>query len=240
MSSILPYGKAWLIVDLLDFSIEADLATAISPLNILKNEQDFLSDASSCMGQVPFVNPLTICSQFFFFDFSDNFIQNEYIWNLELKSLSQKPLPFFQLIIASNNSCPDATELNSTRLTHALDPKIPGNSPEIITIHDVSHNTKFKKWWIKLVVPNSALGGPFPFSIRVYLGNSVPDNPIYSIPLNHTNPWILPIENPSPPEKKPIPVWGVAIIAVSCIFIAAGSLFYVARISKRTNEFEII
>lgn len=240
-----PNSFAWLLVDTSNVSLVSDIAVSSKPLRVLDPSVSFTGDAANCMLlNTPLAGEPAQCDQFFQFDFSASAPASTagYSWGFTITSKNGNALPFSSAIVAAGASCPSRNAgTEDSWLDVPLDPQAPGNSPTQINVNSLAIGTHHTKWWIQLKVPIDALPGDTPFSIVAsYDTVHVPPPPQTPPPPPPQPPTPVPSEptapTPPPPQprvKKPIPVWVIAVISVSCVLLAAGALFWAWRLSRK-------
>jgi len=237
---------AWLLVDTLNVTLVSDVAVSSNPLRVLEPSVPFAGDASSCLLLTsPLAGAPSQCDQFFRFDFSTNAPPSStgYSWGFTIVSKNGNPLPFSSAIVAAGASCPshDAGSEDSW-FDVPLDPRAPGNSPTQLTVSSLAIGTAHQKWWIQLKVDQKA-GATTPFAITASYDvvrppqpstTTTPSSSPQSTPPTTQN---QPQQEGSPTtqqrQRKPVPIWAIAIISVACVLLAAGALFWAWRLSKQ-------
>lgn len=222
----------------------SDVAIRSSPLPILKSGIPHHGDASQCLSlTTPVAGDPLQCSQYFKFDFSDipdSF--NGFSISLSVKSDNSNALPFTRIYLASGESCPTKVKDKNWYSINFI-PNTPGVTPTLLTFPGIANGTHLRSWWVMLDVPDQGVEASTPYSIT--LTHHV--NPVLT-PSTSPGPSSAPSKAPShkptpPPQRpsKPIPIWAVVIISLSCIFLATGALFWAWRLTRQkapSNSYE--
>jgi hypothetical protein len=249
-----PNTFAWLLVDPFNLTLVSDIAISSYPLRILKPNVAINADASACLHlSTPLIGAPKQCEQYFQFDFTGvpTSIAG-YSWGFTIESTNGNPLPFSSAVVAGGPSCPSTGKIDdeTSWLQFHLDPHAPGNAPNKITVTSLMIGTHIQKWWILLMVPEEGIQTPTPFSITAHFNTIKPEPP--TLPPTTTTPPTAPLHPPttapaqgSPKparSKKPLPLWAIVVISLTCIALAAGALVWAWRLTREkpsSDSYEI-